>query len=37
MESVKVFIKTEEEDEEEDAAQFIPDGTPYTEHLKSEW
>jgi hypothetical protein len=39
METLQVFIKTEEEDEKEDvAAQYLlPEETPCKEPVKSEW
>ena len=37
METVKVYIKTEEDEEEKDAAtQFFPEDTPCTEPVKAE-
>jgi hypothetical protein len=37
METVKVYIKNEEDEEEKDAAtQFFPEDTPCTEPVKAE-
>jgi hypothetical protein len=38
METLQVFIKTEKDEEEERdvATQFLPEGTPCTEPIKSE-
>jgi hypothetical protein len=37
METLQVFIKTEKDEEERDAAiQFLPEETPCTEPIKSE-